>query len=84
MGNPMLSQLNRSMMGNLSQVKQMWGLLKNAGNPQAMLSQMMANNPQYAQVQELVKASGGDAKAAFYKLAQERGVDPNTIIDALK
>ena len=49
-----------------------------------MLSQMMANNPQYAQVQELLKASGGDAKAAFYKLAQERGVDPNTIIDALK
>ena len=59
-------------------------MLKSAGNPQAMLSQMMANNPQYAQVQELVKASGGDAKAAFYKLAQERGVDPNTIIDALK
>ena len=46
-----------------------------------MLSQMMANNPQ---VQALVSASNGDPKAAFYKLAKEKGIDPNTIIDALK
>lgn len=82
MGNPMLSQLNRTgMMGNLSQIKQAWGMLKSAGNPQAMLSQMMQNNPQ---VQALMSSSGGDAKAAFYKLAKEKGVDPQTIIDALK
>ena len=56
-------------------------MLKNAGNPQAMLSQMMQNNPQ---VQALMSASGGDPKAAFYKLAKEKGVDPQTIIDALK
>ena len=78
MGNPMLSQLNR---GNLSQIKQAWGLLKNAGNPQAMLQQMMNNNPQ---IQQLVNAAGGDPKAAFYKLAEQKGVDPNEIINALK
>lgn len=84
MGNPMLSQLNKGMMGNLSQVKQMWGMLKNAGNPQAMLQQMMSNNPQYAQIQKMISASGGDPKAAFYKLAEEKGIDPNEIINALK
>ena len=82
MGNPMLTQLNRSgIMGNLSQIKQAWGLLRGAKNPQAMLNQMMQNNPQ---VQAMMQASGGDPKAAFYKLAKEKGVDPDEIINALK
>ena len=59
-------------------------MLKNAGNPQAMLQQMMSNNPQYAQIQKMISASGGDPKAAFYKLAEEKGIDPNEIINALK
>lgn len=28
----------------------------------------------------MLKRSGGDAKAAFYMAAKEKGVDPNTII----
>ena len=46
-----------------------------------MLQQMMNNNPQ---IQQLVNAAGGDPKAAFYKLAEQKGVDPNEIINALK
>lgn len=49
-----------------------------------MLQQMMSNNPQYAQIQKMISASGGDPKAAFYKLAEEKGIDPNEIINALK
>ena len=45
---------------------------------------MLQNMPQYKQVMDLVQQSGGDPKAAFYKLAQQRGIDPNEILNALR
>jgi hypothetical protein len=50
------------------------------GNPVGMLQ----NLPQYQQAMQLVQQSGGNAQAAFYKLAQQRGVDPNEILNALR
>lgn len=49
-----------------------------------MLNQLMQNNPQYAQVQKLISDNGGDAKAAFYQLAQQNGIDPEQIINMLR
>ena len=68
----------------LSQVKQMMQMVRSAGNPNAMMQSLLMRNPQYAQALKLVQESGGDAKAAFYKLAEQAGVDPNEILSALK
>ena len=81
MQNPMLQNLNQS---KTFQIKQMMQTLKNAGNPQMMFNQMMAQNPQYKQVMDYVNANGGDAKAAFYKMAQEKGVNPDDILNQLR
>jgi hypothetical protein len=43
-------------------------------------NQMAANNPQMQQVMQVIQQNGGDARQAFYNMAQQRGVDPNTII----
>ena len=51
-----------------------------AQNPQAMLGQALMQNPQLKQVMDYVNANGGDAKAAFYKLAGEMGVDPEEVL----
>lgn len=60
-------------------------LYKNGGNPRSMLQSMIsARNPQMAQVMQIVNGSGGDAKAAFYKLAAQKGVDPNAILSMLQ
>ena len=59
-------------------------MVKSAGNPEAMLNQMMQNNPQYSQVMKLVNDNGGDAKKAFYAMANQMGVDPEQVINALK
>ena len=67
-----------------SQIKQMMQMMRSAGNPQAMINQMMLTNPQIKQAMDFVKASGGDPKAAFYRLAEQRGVNPQTILDQLK
>ena len=62
----------------------MMQMLSGNNNPQAMLQMLAAQNPQLRQVLDYVQQSGGDPKEAFYKLAQERGVDPNQIINMLK
>lgn len=49
-----------------------------------LLNQMMGQNPQIKQVMDYVNANGGDPEKAFYKLAQERGVNPDDILSLLK
>ena len=80
-----LQQLQRvNLPGNLGQIKQMMGMIRNAGNPQAMLNQMMQNNPQMNQVMDFVNQHGGDAQKAFYSLCEQRGVNPDEILNMLK
>lgn len=59
-------------------------LVKAAENPQAMLNQVMMNNPTYSKVMNYVQQNGGDPKAAFYKMAKERGVNPDDILSQLR
>lgn len=72
------------MLGNLQQIKSMMAMLNSSGDPMTMINQMARNNPQLQNVLQMVQANGGDPKAAFYKLAEEKGVDPDEIINALK
>ena len=82
--NPMLQNLNQSQINqSLAPVKNMLNMVRSAGNPQMMLNQMIGQNPQMKQVMEYINANGGDPKTAFYKLAQEKGVDPNEILRQL-
>ena len=80
MYNPMLSVLTRQ---TAAPVKQLINTLRASGNPQMLLSQMAAQNPQIAQVMQYVRSCGGDPRTAFYKLAQEKGVDPKDILSQL-
>ena len=66
------------------QIRQMMQMVRSAGNPQAMIGQLMQNNPQMQQAMDLIKASGNDLKRAFYALAEQKGIDPNSILDQLK
>lgn len=83
--NPMLQALAKSpSANNLMQIRNMMNLIKNSNNPQALLTSMISQNPQMQQVMSYVNQNGGDAKQAFYKLAQEKGVNPDDILNALK
>ena len=69
----------------LAQIKQMISAMRSAGNPQALLQQMMQQrSPQLAQAMDLVQKHGGDARAAFRQLAAENGVDPAEIEALMK
>ena len=70
--------------GRFGQIRNMMQMIRGSGNPQAMLQQMMQNNPQYQQVMQLVNQAGGDPRQAFYQMAQQMGVNPDEIISMLK
>lgn len=59
-------------------------MIKSAGNPQQMLQSMVNSNPQIQQVMNYINQNGGDPKSAFYKLANEKGIDPDSILNQLK
>ena len=59
------------------QIRQMIQMVRSASNPQAAINQMK-------QVMDIIKASGNDPKRAFYALAEQKGVDPNSILEQLK
>ena len=65
---------------NKNKIMQVITQIKGMANPQSYLEQM----PQYKQVMDYVNANGGNPKDAFYKLADEMGVNPNDILNSLK
>ena len=62
----------------------MMQMFKASNNPQAFIQSMMANNPQAAEAMQLIQAHGGDARAAFYALAKQKGVDPDEFLKSLQ
>ena len=77
--NPMMGQLG--MMGGIGKAKQILSSLRTMGNPQALLNKEISQNPQ---LKSVIDECGGDYQAAFYKLAEMRGVNPNDILDAFR
>lgn len=63
----------------IGRIKQMIGMIRNASDPQALLSQMMQQNPGMSQAMDYVRQHGNDPKAAFEQLAKERGINPEDL-----
>lgn len=80
MANTLLSR----MMPGMNNIMGMMQMMKNASNPMAAMQQMMGNNPQMQQVMQVVQQHGGDAKGAFYAMAQQQGVNPDEILSQVR
>lgn len=80
-GNPMLNQLKPLQNSSSNGLYDMIAMVKNSKNPQALINNMMAQNPQ---INGILNQYNGDSKAAFYGLAQQRGINPNAILKMLK
>ena len=81
MSNPMLKNLSSP--NNFGQLKNLYKTIKSAGNPQMMLNQMASNNPQLKQAMDFVNQNGGNPQQAFYKLAKDKGINPEDILKEL-
>ena len=65
-------------------ITQMANTFKAMNNSPTMLNHMLSSNPRLKQVMDYVNANGGDAQSAFYKLAKEKGIDPEEILSQLR
>lgn len=83
-GNAQTSTTNPNILNNLQQIKGMMNLVQGANNPTAMMESMISQNPRLKEVMEFVNQNGGDAKAAFYAMAKQKGVDPEQILSLLR
>lgn len=63
---------------------QMLGMANSMRNPNTFMTNMLKSNPQYTQAVNYINQNGGDPKQAFYKLAQEKGVDPEEFLKQFK
>lgn len=79
--NPLLTGILKPQIN--PQIKQLMQTVKTAQNPQATLQQIVQNNPEMKQVIEYVNANGGDPEKCFYKLVEEKGVNPRDILGQL-
>lgn len=49
----------------------------------AAISQMAQNNPQLQKTLQVIQQNGGDPRVAFYRQAQQMGVDPNMALQQM-
>jgi len=71
------------MSGFMNGIMGMFSRVKSAQNPNAMMQSMMQSNPQLNQTINFINKNGGNAKQLYYNMCQQKGVDPNTIINQL-
>lgn len=80
-----LQQLNNCNAPKATQNAGMVELLRGIKNPQSFIQDMVCrNNPQIKQVMDYINTNGGNAEQAFYKYANDNGIDPQTIINMMK
>ena len=62
---------------------QMMQMVKMSRNPQMMIQTLMQTNPFMKQAMDYIQQNGGNPKEAFYKLAEEKGVNPDSVLNSL-
>ena len=80
--NPILNQLMGATLNNNPFI-QMFRMVMGTQNQNAMVQQLAQSNPQLRQTLDFINQNGGNAKELFYKMAQQKGKDPNTILNQL-
>ena len=55
-------------------------MVKASQNPQAMLNQLIINNPSYKQAMDIVNQYGGDVNKALNETVSQMGIDPKEIM----
>ncbi len=62
----------------------MYNQVRHSQNPDQAMQILFANNPQYQNAMNYIQQNGGDARSAFYNMAAQMGVDPNSVLSQLR
>jgi len=67
---------------SIAYARNMMHMVQNSNNPQAMLAQLLQNNPNTGMLANMLK-SNGDLESLARQMAQMKGYDINQIINGL-
>ena len=84
MQNPILTALRGRTPVPQNNIAQMLRLVNNSQNPQQMLNYLAQQNPQLRQILTMVNNSNMSPRDLFYKLAEQKGVDPQQILNSIQ
>lgn len=81
-----LNQSSREQFNNpmMSFLKKKYDECRMAVNPTAYLQKLMQSNPKVQEIMNLAQQNGGNMQQLFYKLAAEKNVDPESILNKFK
>lgn len=78
------NQLSKRQLQQSNSIGDLYKQLQGAGDKNSFMMNLMKRNPQLKQVIDLVQQNGGNAEQVFYRLAQEKGINPASILNSLK
>ena len=84
MSNPIFDSFQPQRQTQSNSLSEVYNKIRTSPNPNKTMQELLANNPTFRQVMTYINQNGGNAKAAFYNLAAQKGVDPNTILNQLR
>ena len=82
--NSLYQQLNPQQNNLNSNFKNFINIFKKSSNPQQLINGLMKNNPQMQNIYSQLQNSNKNPKQLFYELANQKGIDPNSILQLLK
>ena len=89
MSNPIFSAFGRNPQQPAQQPQPstlmgIFNMVRSSSNPNQAMQQMLSSNPQYQNVMDYINQNGGDARTAFYNMAAQKGIDPESILKQLR
>ena len=77
------SQLSRNNNSN-GGLQQIINMVSHSNNPMQLMQTMAQSNPQLQSILNLIQTSQKSPKDLFFEMAQQRGVDPQQILQMLQ
>ena len=78
------SQLSRNNNNSNGGLQQMINMVSRSNNPMQLMQTMAQSNPQLQSILNLIQTSQKSPKDLFFEMAQQRGVDPQQILQMLQ
>lgn len=58
--------------------------VRNSKDPNSEMQSILMENPSFQGMMDYISQHGGDARSAFYNMAAQKGVDPESILRQLR
>lgn len=84
MSNPIFSSFKSHEQNQTDSLSEVFNKVRNSNNPNQFMQQLLVNDPRFQNVVKYIDQNGGNAKAAFYNLAAQKGIDPKLILNKLR